>query len=421
MVADVPLGAFLSGGIDSSLVVALMARQSTRPVRTFTIGFLARAYDEAPYARAVARHLGTDHTELYVTPAQALEVVPRLPQMYDEPFADSSQIPTFLVSRLARQSVTVVLSGDGGDELFCGYDRYLVGSTAWGRLSKVPLALRRTAASWIQGLPPHALRWLAAIGRRVAPGRFWPTRSMADRIYKAAGVLTVRSAEELYLHLMSQWKRPAELLAAGTEPTTQLSDAARWPRAPFTSAMMLQDAGMYLPDDILVKVDRASMAVSLEARVPLLDHRVVELAWRLPSEWKLLGRTGKWILRRVLERHVPRSLFERPKTGFGVPLEAWLRGPLRAWGEGLLEESRLRSGGYFRPAPIREAWHAHQSGRANLHYPLWSVLTFQAWLDARALAPDRATRPRIEAIRPASAPLQHARASRGKQECPPVT
>jgi asparagine synthase (glutamine-hydrolysing) len=206
----------------------------------------------------------------------------------------------------------------------------------------------------------------------------------------------MRSAEELYLHLMSQWKRPAELLAAGTEPRTRLSDPDRWPRVAFTSAMMLQDIGMYLPDDILVKVDRASMAVSLEARVPLLDHRVVEFAWRLPAEWKLRGGTGKWILRRVLERHVPRSLFERPKTGFGVPLAAWLRGPLKAWGEEYLDESRLQDGGYLRAAPIRDAWRAHQSGRSNLQYPLWSVLTFQAWLDAQASAPARTVRTGID-------------------------
>ena len=387
MVADVPLGAFLSGGIDSSLVVALMTRHSSRPVRTFSIGFQDPLYDEAPHAGAVARHLGTDHTEMYVSPEQALGVVPLLPRIYDEPFADSSQVPTFLVSQLARQHVTVALSGDGGDELFCGYDRYLLGRAVWNKLARVPRPLRRAAASSVHALSPRALEASAAVLRRVAPGRFWPARAVADRLYKAANLIAVGSQEELYLHLMSHWKRPEELLATGSEPATQLSDPAAWPGTGFTDAMMLQDIGMYLPDDILTKVDRASMAVSLETRVPLLDHRVVELAWRLPLAWKLHGSTGKWLLRRVLERHVPPALFERPKTGFGVPLEDWLRGPLRDWAEASLDASRLRSAGYFEPAPIRAAWEAHLSGRSNFHYPLWDVLMFQGWLDEQSAPP----------------------------------
>jgi asparagine synthase (glutamine-hydrolysing) len=397
MVADVPLGAFLSGGVDSSTVVALMTKHSSRPVRTFSIGFHDAAYDEAPHARAVARHLGTDHTEMYVSAEEALAVVPLLPRIYDEPFADSSQVPTYLVSRLARQHVTVSLSGDGGDELFCGYDRYLLGRSVWNKLARVPRPLRRAAASSVHALPPRALEASSAVLRRALPGRFWPTRAVADRLYKAANLIAVGSQEELYLHLMSHWKRPEELLAAGSEPLTHLSDPEGWPSAGFTEAMMLQDLGMYLPDDILTKVDRASMAVSLEARVPLLDHRLVELAWRLPLAWKLRGGTGKWLLRRVLERHVPPALFERPKTGFGVPLEEWLRGPLREWAEASLDASRLRSGGYFEPEPIRAAWDAHLSGRSNFHYPLWDVLMFQGWLEEQSVSPEAApARPRVE-------------------------
>lgn len=382
MVADVPLGAFLSGGIDSSTVVALMQAQAGRPVRSFSIGFSAAAYDEAPQARAVAAHLGTDHTELYVSPEEAMAVIPRLPRLYDEPFADSSQIPTFLVSRLARQHVTVSLSGDGGDELFGGYNRHFWAARLWRRVSPWPRPLRGILAAGLQALPPAA--WDAAFARL---GRFLPRaarqRNPGDKLHKLAEVVAAESPEAIYLHLVSHWKNPGEVVRGTAEPMTPVTDRAYWARLDdFESRMMYLDLITYLPDDILTKVDRAAMGVSLESRVPLLDHRLVEFAWRLPLAMKIRAGEGKWLLRQVLYRHIPRALVERPKMGFGLPLGDWLRGPLRDWAEDLLGEGRLREAGHFHPGPIRALWAEHLSGRRNWAYHLWDVLMFQAWWES---------------------------------------
>jgi asparagine synthase (glutamine-hydrolysing) len=382
MIADVPLGAFLSGGVDSSTVVALMQAQSERPVRTFSVGFHDEGYDEAGQARAVAAHLGTDHTELYVSPQDALAVVPRLPEMFDEPFADSSQIPTFLVSRLARQQVTVSLSGDGGDELFGGYNRHVWGPRVWRRMAPLPLPLRRAAARALTARTPESWDRLYGRAERVLPAAL-RQRTPGYKLHKLAGVLGSGSAEEMYRRLASHWRNPPAVVPGAVEPPTALTDSSRWAAVPgVAETMMFLDLVTYLPDDILTKVDRASMAVSLEARVPLLDHRVVEFAWRLPLRMKLREGEGKWVLRRVLDRYVPRELVERPKMGFAVPLAAWLRGPLRDWAEALLDPRVLRTGGFFDPAPVRKAWAEHLSG-ADRGEALWDVLMFQAWLQAR--------------------------------------
>lgn len=380
MAADVPLGAFLSGGIDSSTVVALMQAQASRPVKTFTIGFNEDGYNEAVHAKAVAHHLGTEHTELYVSPQQALDVIPRLPQLYCEPFADSSQIPTFLVSQLARQHVTVSLSGDAGDELFCGYKRYPLTAAMWKRLALAPLHLRRSMAWALTRLSAHTLSRIAAY---TPLARRWP--NVGDKLHKGAAVMSAHSVDELYLRMLSHWPQPAQVVLGGAEPHTLLN--GQTPGLPGLSdmqRMMALDTLTYLPDDILTKVDRAAMGVSLETRVPFLDHRVVEFAWQLPMQYKLRNEnnsfTSKWALRQVLYRHVPQALIERPKMGFGVPIDSWLRGPLRPWAEDLLSESRLKREGYFNPAPIRQKWAEHLSGQRNWQHPLWCVLMFQAWL-----------------------------------------
>jgi asparagine synthase (glutamine-hydrolysing) len=383
MMADVPLGAFLSGGVDSSTIVALMQAQSSRPVRTFTIGFHEEGYNEAKHAKEVARHLGTDHTELYVTPAEAQAVIPRLPAIYDEPFADSSQIPTYLVSELARRHVTVSLSGDAGDELFGGYNRYAMTKSFWSRISRVPRPLRSAVARGLTGVSPASWNRIAGALDPVLPSSL-RMRLPGDKIHKGAGVLRSRSVGELYRGLVSSWRDPSALVVGGEEPATLLTGLMPELRGlNEIERMMALDLLTYLPDDILVKVDRAAMSVSLETRVPLLDHRVVEFAWRLPAEMKLRGGETKWPLRQILYRHVPRELIERPKMGFGVPIESWLRGPLRDWAEALLDEGRLRSEGFFRPEPIRRAWEGHLSGQVNMQQQLWIVLTFQAWLEAR--------------------------------------
>ncbi len=379
MVADVPLGAFLSGGVDSSTIVALMQAQSSRPVRTFTIGFHETGYNEAEHAKAVAAHLGTDHTELYVTPQEAIAVIPRLSAIYDEPFADSSQIPTFLVSELARRHVTVSLSGDAGDELFSGYNRYTVGASLWRKLQRLPLPLRRFAARSITAVSPDA--W-SALGARLPSARF--RNRLGDRLHKGAGVLASATVDGLYHGLVSHWPDPDRLVLDGREPPTTLTGLK--PELPGLDAverMMALDLVTYLPDDILTKVDRASMAVSLESRVPMLDHRVIEFSWRLPQSLKQRDGIGKWVLRQVLYRHVPQRLIDRPKMGFGVPIDVWLRGPLRDWAEALMDESRLRREGFLRPEPIRQKWREHLDGSRNWAYHLWDVLMFQAWLDTQ--------------------------------------
>jgi asparagine synthase (glutamine-hydrolysing) len=384
MVADVPLGAFLSGGIDSSLVVALMQAQSSRPVKTFTIGSHEANYNEAEFAKAVAEHLKTEHTELYVTPKEAMDVIPRLPALYDEPFADASQIPTFLVSELTRRRVTVSLSGDGGDELFGGYNRYFWGRNIWRKVGWMPRGLRRAAARGMVSVSPAA--WDAAFHGLdpVLPGSLRQSIP-GDKMHKLAEVIAVDHPEAMYRNLVSTWKTPGELVPGASEPPTTLTDGAQWADLPdFVAWMMYRDLMTYLPDDILVKVDRAAMGVSLETRVPYLDHRVIEFAWRLPLSLKIRNGKGKWPLRQILYKYVPRTLIERPKTGFGIPIDTWLRGPLRAWAEELLDEGRLRREGYFAPGPIRRKWDEHLAGSRNWQYYLWNVLMFQAWLEESA-------------------------------------
>jgi asparagine synthase (glutamine-hydrolysing) len=376
MVADVPLGAFLSGGIDSSLVVALMQEQSSQPVKTFSIGFDEAGYNEALHAKAVANHLGTDHTEYYVSPDEALSIIPNLPFHYDEPFSDSSQIPTYLVSKLAKQHVTVSLSGDAGDELFCGYNRYLSFSL-WCKLMHLPNRLRGLVAGIMTFISPNNLNRLAAF----LPG-ITSYANFGEKIHKAAAALGARSLDELYMGFVSHWTDPAAIVLNGYEPSTALTDIGPDLNGlDGVQKMMVLDGLTYLTDDILVKLDRAAMGVSLETRIPFLDHRIVEFAWSLPQTMKLRGQQSKWILRQVLYRYVPKALVERPKMGFGIPIDAWLRGPLRDWAESLLDESRLRQEGFFKPEPILHKWKEHLSGQNNWQYHLWDVLMFQTWLE----------------------------------------
>jgi asparagine synthase (glutamine-hydrolysing) len=384
MIADVPLGAFLSGGVDSSTVVAIMQKLSQRPVKTFTIGFNEKGYDEAGHAKAVARHLGTDHTELYITPAEARSVIPRLPAIYDEPFADSSQIPTHLVSALARQHVTVALSGDAGDELFGGYNRYLMTKALWSRIARVPRPLRSVAARALTAITPAGWTRLGDAAGGLLP-RLARVDRLGDKVHKGAPLLRSGNVADLYGGMLSLWRDPASVVIGAAEPSSQATGAA--PALDGLGAverMMALDMIGYLPDDILAKVDRAAMAVSLETRVPFLDHALVEFAWRLPFDMKVRGSETKWILRQLLYRHVPRALVERPKMGFGVPIGLWLRGPLRDWAEVLLDERRLLEEGYFNPDPIRRMWAAHLSGGLNEQYRLWPILIFQSWLEAQA-------------------------------------
>ena len=377
MISDVPLGALLSGGIDSSTIVALMQCQSSEPVRTFSIGFAESDYDEARYAKLIAAHLGTDHTELYLSAEEARGVIPRLPEIYDEPFGDSSQIPTHLVAALARKHVTVALSGDGGDELFGGYNRYFWGRSIWNRIGKLPQGMRSGVGRMMTALSPT--EW-DRIGTLLPQRLRQPT--LGDRIHKLASVIDVDGPDELYRRLISQHREPG-LLIVGADETSIWADAeaAAFGRSDITERMMFHDLVGYLTDDILTKVDRAAMAVSLETRVPLLDYHLVEFAWRLPLAMKIRNGQGKWLLRQVLDRYVPHELIDRPKQGFGVPIDTWLRGPLREWAEELLDEDRLRREGYLHPAPIRKKWDEHLSGRRNWQYWLWNVLMFQAWLE----------------------------------------
>ena len=373
MVADVPLGAFLSGGIDSSLIVALMQAQSTRPVRTFTIGFHESAFDEAPHAEAVARHIGTEHTTMFVTPQDALDVIPRLPSIYNEPFADASQIPTVLVSKLAREHVTVALSGDGGDELFGGYSRYPLAMRAWPRLTQVPYSMRRATRAMVTAV--GAGTWNRALG----PTGFVARGVTGDRIHKLATLIDTRTFPDFYFHLVSAWRRPQDVLPGVMERETAIRAPFDAGRGGLLADMMFRDQVSYLPDDILVKVDRAAMAASLETRAPFLDHRVAEYAWKLPANcWQRDGR-GKWIVRQVLDRYVPRQLIDRPKQGFGVPIAEWLRGPLRDWADDLLSPEALRCDGIFRAEPVLQTWKEHRDGTRNWASSLWHLLMFQAW------------------------------------------
>jgi asparagine synthase (glutamine-hydrolysing) len=382
MVSDVPFGAFLSGGIDSSTVVALMQAQSIRPIKTFSIGFSDAAYDEAKHAARVAAHLGTDHTELYVTDADARTVIPSLPDTYDEPFADVSQIPTMLVSQLARSQVTVALSGDGGDELFAGYSRYVFVSVFWRKLQRLPLGLRRMAAACMRY--PSVARWDAffKLAGPLLPQSLQPSLP-GQKMHKVSGILTSASLLELHSRLVAQWPTPQVALNADWRSGDALWHELLQEDPALTSPMQqsVWDAQTYMVDDILTKVDRASMHFGLEARVPLLDHTVVETAWRVPEHMKLRDGQGKWLLKQLLYRYVPQSLVDRPKMGFGVPIDSWLRGGVRDWAETYLDAQRLRSEGYLDADVIQQTWLQHQRGAGESGGPLWTVLMFQQWLE----------------------------------------
>lgn len=378
MVSDVPLGAFLSGGIDSSLIVALMQAQSRQRVRTFTIGFREREFDEAPFARAVAQHLGTEHTELYVSAENAAAVIPDLPSIYDEPFADSSQIPTALVARLTRRHVTVSLSGDGGDELFAGYPRYSLAASLWRRLRHIPLPLRRLGARALQ--TPSARSWDRFVSM-LTPGRLREVNG--QRVHRLARIMSASDLGVMYVRLVSQWQSEDGLvLNVGAAPPA----GVLWPATGTPLQQMRHwDAAQYLPDDLLVKVDRAAMSASLESRAPLLDHRVAEMAFAMPDRMLLREGRGKWILRRVLDRYIPRSLIERPKTGFGVPLAQWLNGHLREWASDLLDPRRIRGDGLLDADKVAAMWSQHESGAFDRSAHLWNIVMFQAWhAEARA-------------------------------------
>jgi len=386
--ADVPLGAFLSGGVDSSTIVALMQQQAKRPVKTFTVGFEEAGFDESPFARAVAQHLGTDHTELFVTSAEAQAVISQLPDIYDEPFADSSQIPTHLVCRTARQLVTVALTGDAGDELFGGYSRYFWGPKIWDKLARLPYPVRQALGAAISAIPSAGWGALSRPLNALLHGSHGISQA-GDKAHKLAARLSgVRNLDDLYLSLVSEWQDPAQVVRGedgglAVEPPNWLDDAVPLDvmgEANSPLRMMYRDSMTYLPDDILCKVDRAAMAVSLETRVPFLDHRLAELAWQLPLGMKIRDGQGKWALRQVLYKHVPQELIDRPKAGFGMPIGKWLRGPLRPWAEGLLDQNRLTVEGYFYPAPIRKKWAEHLAGHRDHTASLWAVLMFQAWL-----------------------------------------
>jgi asparagine synthase (glutamine-hydrolysing) len=387
MVADVPLGVFLSGGIDSSTIAALMQAQSTLPVRTFSIGLAEKDGNEAKDAAAVARHLGTEHRELYVTAEEAREVIPRLPDIYDEPFSDSSQVPTYALARLARAHVTVALSGDGGDEVFGGYNRHVWGKRLGGAIKWVPRPMRDALAMIVSSVSPHQWDSLYGLCEPFLPANL-KQRGPGQKLHKLSGVITSRNAYSAYVGLASHWTEPTAVVPGSREPMTILnSEEGRVELPTLVEQMICLDAVTYLPDDILTKVDRATMAVSLEARVPYLDHRVVEFAWKLPLSMKLRKSKGKAILRGVLHRHVPAELVERPKAGFGIPLDVWLREPLRDWAEALLDERRLRSEGFFNAVPIRRIWEAHLSGHGAWQCHLWDILMFQSWLDRNRQVP----------------------------------
>jgi asparagine synthase (glutamine-hydrolysing) len=379
MIADVPLGVFLSGGVDSSTVAAIMQVQSPRPVKSFTIGFNEASYNEANYAKEISRHLNTEHTELIVSPQDAMAVIPMLPSIFDEPFADASQIPTFLVSELARRQVTVSLSGDGGDELFAGYSRHLWGQTVWSRMGRVPMAARKVTSAALNSISPRSWDNLFERTQGIQPVRI-RQRNPGDKLVKLADAVLADSPEAMYSVLVSAWKDSEAVVLNGTGTTATLMDRSlAYNSCSITEQMLFLDTVTYLPDDILVKVDRSSMSVGLEAREPLLDHRLVEFAWSLPLNMKLRNGRGKWLLRQVLQKYVPPSMIDRPKAGFGVPLNGWLRGPLRDWAEDLLSEDVLNSQGYLNSKPIRKLWQEHLNGRRNGDARLWNVLMFQSW------------------------------------------
>jgi len=355
-----------------------MQKQSKNKIKTFTIGFKEKQYNEAEYAKKIAQHLGTEHTELYVTPEQAIDVISRLPKIYDEPFADSSQIPTFLVSEMTKQHVTVSLSGDGGDELFGGYNRYFMANRAWTIIKKIPLTIRKLISKGITLLSPKIWDSIINSAFMFLPSSFRISHP-GDKIYKLSRILTSKNIFDVYDSLVSHWNNSFEVVIASKKRADALNKDFGFFRP--EDEMMFIDSITYLPDDILVKVDRAAMSVSLETRTPFLDKNVVKFAWELPFNMKIRDSQGKWILRKVLDRYVPSNLVNRPKMGFGVPIDSWLRGPLQDWAENLLSEQRLKNDGYFHVEAIREKWNEHLSGNRNWQHHLWSVLMFQMWLD----------------------------------------
>ena len=377
MLSDVPLGAFLSGGVDSSTIVALMQSQSKFPVQTFSIGFDEKGFNEAQYAKSVAKHLGTNHTELYVQSQDAIDVIPSLSEIYDEPFADASQIPTYLVSKLAKSSVTVALSGDGGDELFGGYNRYFFANGPWKKIEYIPLVLRKYLARAIVSVSPSKWDSLYRIIQSILPA-YYNRNQVGSKIHKVASIVGCSNEEELY-HRLTQLCNPSDfVLGLNNEPLLNTS----WSKISHpVSQMMVADATNYLVDDILVKVDRAAMSVSLETRVPLLDHRIYEFASQLPYNYKFRNGTGKWILKELLYHYVPKTLIDRPKMGFGIPIDEWLRGPLREWGSDLLNPARLKNEGYLNHIAINKKWDNHMSGSENHGLFLWGVLMFESWLE----------------------------------------
>lgn len=385
MQADVPLGAFLSGGVDSSLILALMQEQNSHPIESFTIGFDDKEFNEAPYGQEVAKYLGTKHNELYVSSKTAREVIPNLPKIYDEPFSDSSQIPTFLVSEMAQKKVKVCLSGDGGDEVFGGYNRYTWGNNFLSMQVNIPKPFRTFVASLITSLPPSIWNKLLAPALYLTPKKYRYT-NIGDKLHKIATIFNCSSFEEVYRLLISHWNFPENVVIGGKEPKTILTSTGEMPnKISNEERMMFYDMMMYLPDDILVKVDRAAMAVSLETRAPFLDHRVIDLASQLPLDMKIRNGTNKWCLKQLLYKRVPKHLIERPKMGFGVPIGDWLRGPLRDWAEFLLAEKRIVQSGYFHNSEIQKKWREHLTGDRNWHYYLWDILMFESWREEEGL------------------------------------
>lgn len=381
MLSDVPLGAFLSGGIDSATIVAIMQVINNSPVRTFTIGFEEKIYNEAEEAKAVARHLGTDHTEMYVTSKDAFSVIPGLPTLYDEPFADSSQIPTCLVSIMAKQHVTVCLSGDGGDELFGGYNHYLLGDRIWRKIRWMPPACRHAAAYFLTLIPPRRLNRMFRLPGSIVGSSGLRNTLPGDMLHKLAEVIAADSRVDLYRNMISQWKNPNLLVLGGSEPSDNPASYKKQVESQdFIQYMMYQDMVTYLPDDIMAKVDRASMGVSLEVRAPFLDHRIAEFAWKVPQNMKIGGGRGKLLIKKLADKYIPQELVKKPKTGFSIPIDYWLRGPLKEWAEELLDARRIKDATYLNPEPIRKKWDEHQSQERNWQNYLWSVLMFQAWL-----------------------------------------
>ena len=381
MMSDVPLGAFLSGGIDSSLIVALMQEQTINPVKTFTIGFDEKGYNEAEFAKKVAKYLGTEHTELYVSPKDALSVIPELPKIYDEPFSDASQIPTYLVSKLASKDVRVSLSGDGGDELFCGYNRYLMADKVYKKMSFVPQSIRNAIYHSLKNIKPSQWDRFAARVGFLLPN-FAKLNNLGDKFYKGIDLISSESMVDLYLRLVTHWNDPSKALLEGKDRLLiDYPENIKLSNFDEVNGMMLMDLVTFLPDDLLVKMDRAAMAVSLETRAPFLDHKIVEYAFNLDQKFKVRNGNTKWILKEILNKYIPKAYFDRPKMGFAVPIGKWLRGPLKDWADNLLAPNKLKDEGYFNHNEIKLKWEQHLSGTHNWDYHLWDVLMFQAWLD----------------------------------------